>query len=85
MDGYAVAKALRNEPSLRDMYVVALTGHALAEDERSASEAGFDGHVTKPASIARIQEIIGRAPSRPLLLSARPAAASPAPGGRAVS
>jgi len=64
MDGYAVAKALRHEPALRAMFIVALTGHALPEDQRCASEAGFDAHLTKPATIARIQEVIARAPPR---------------------
>jgi two-component system CheB/CheR fusion protein len=65
MDGYAVAKALRNEPALRDTFIVALTGHALPDDRRCASEAGFDAHLTKPATIARIQEVIARAARGP--------------------
>ncbi len=64
MDGYAVAKALRHEPALRGTFIVALTGHALPDDQRCASEAGFDAHLTKPATIVRIQEVIGRAPHR---------------------
>jgi CheY-like chemotaxis protein len=47
------------------MFVVALTGHALPDDQQRASEAGFDAHLAKPATIARIQEVIGRAPLRP--------------------
>ena len=61
MDGYDVAKALRREPALRNTFIVALTGHALPDDRRCASEAGFDAHLAKPATIARIQEVIGRA------------------------
>jgi two-component system CheB/CheR fusion protein len=71
MDGYAVAKALRHEPALRDMFVVALTGYALPEDHRRAEDAGFNAHLTKPASIEAIQEVLGRAPSRPSPHAAR--------------
>jgi two-component system CheB/CheR fusion protein len=72
MDGYAVAKALRCEPALRDTFIVALTGHALPDDQGCASEAGFDAHLTKSATIARIQEVIGRARRGPPPRADRP-------------
>ena len=72
MDGYAVAKALRGEPGLRDSYLVALTGYALPEDLRRATDAGFDAHLTKPASIEGVEEVVARA--RP------PAARGSSPG-----
>jgi two-component system CheB/CheR fusion protein len=62
MDGYAVAKALRREPGLRNAFLVALTGYALPEDQRRAAEAGFDAHLTKPATVEGVQEVMGRAP-----------------------
>jgi two-component system, chemotaxis family, CheB/CheR fusion protein len=62
MDGYAVAKALRRERGLRHAFLVALTGYALPEDQRRAAESGFDAHLTKPATVAALQEVIGRAP-----------------------
>ncbi|HEX9052839.1 MAG TPA: chemotaxis protein CheB [Anaeromyxobacter sp.] len=64
MDGYAVAKALRGEPSLRDTLLVALTGYALPEDLRRAAEAGFDAHLTKPATVAGVEEVMARARPR---------------------
>jgi two-component system, chemotaxis family, CheB/CheR fusion protein len=64
MDGYAVAKALRREPRLRNTFLVALTGYALPEDQRRAAEAGFDAHLTKPATVEAIHEVMRRAPSR---------------------
>jgi len=65
MDGYTVAKALRREPGLRNTFLVALTGYALPEDQRRASDAGFDAHLTKPATIAAVQQVVGRAPPGP--------------------
>jgi CheY-like chemotaxis protein len=48
MDGYAVARALRSDPELSFIRLIALTGYGQAEDRRLASEAGFDLHLTKP-------------------------------------
>ncbi len=62
MDGYAVAKALRHEPGLRNTLLVALTGYALPEDQRRAVGAGFDAHLTKPATVEGVQEAMDRAP-----------------------
>jgi two-component system CheB/CheR fusion protein len=64
MDGYAVAKALRREPGLRDTFLVALTGYALPEDQRRAADAGFDAHLTKPATVEGVEEVMARAPRR---------------------
>jgi signal transduction histidine kinase/DNA-binding response OmpR family regulator len=49
MDGYDVAAAIRAEPGLRAVRLVALTGYGQQEDRRRAEQAGFDSHVTKPA------------------------------------
>jgi two-component system, chemotaxis family, CheB/CheR fusion protein len=61
MDGYAVAKALRREPGLRNTLLVALTGYALPEDQRRAAEAGFDAHLTKPATVEGVEKVMGGA------------------------
>jgi two-component system CheB/CheR fusion protein len=65
MDGYAVAQALRREPGLRNTFLVALTGYALPEDQRRAAEAGFDAHLTKPATVEKVHETMARARRRP--------------------
>jgi two-component system CheB/CheR fusion protein len=61
MDGYAVARALRAESKLRDVFLVAMTGYALPEDQRKAAEAGFHEHVAKPPSIERLEDLLARA------------------------
>jgi signal transduction histidine kinase/ActR/RegA family two-component response regulator len=64
MDGYAVARALRNDAQLRDAVLVAMTGYAQPEDKRRATEAGFHEHMAKPPSIERLEEVLSRvAPS----------------------
>ena len=48
MDGYAVARAVRSDPSLRRVQLIALSGYGQEEDRRRTSEAGFDEHLVKP-------------------------------------
>jgi signal transduction histidine kinase/ActR/RegA family two-component response regulator len=54
LDGYEVARRARD--ALGDSVVlVAMSGYGQAEDRARASEAGFDAHLTKPASVDEIQ------------------------------
>jgi signal transduction histidine kinase/CheY-like chemotaxis protein len=48
MDGYEVARRLRQLPQLRGARLVALTGYAQEEDRRRAREAGFNQYLIKP-------------------------------------
>ena len=48
MDGYGVARALRNDRELFETTLVALTGYGQDEDQRKARQAGFDKHLVKP-------------------------------------
>ena len=50
MNGYAVCRALREQPWGRDIFIVALTGWGQEEDRRKSQEAGFNGHLTKPVN-----------------------------------
>jgi CheY-like chemotaxis protein len=60
IDGYAVARAIRERPDGRSMCLIALTGYGQAEDQRRALAAGFDIHLTKPIDPAKIQELLAR-------------------------
>ena len=48
LDGYAVARRLRADPTLKNAYLIALTGYGQEQDQRRTREAGFDLHLTKP-------------------------------------
>jgi CheY-like chemotaxis protein len=61
MDGYAVARALRADKTLRKSFLVALSGYAQPEDLERAEEAGFDRHLAKPPRIEKLEEILGEA------------------------
>jgi len=50
MDGYALAAALRNGGGSGALRLVALTGYGQRSDVERARQAGFDVHLTKPAS-----------------------------------
>jgi two-component system CheB/CheR fusion protein len=58
MDGYAVARAIREERALCGIFLVALSGYARPDDLRRASEAGFDRHVAKPPELDEIDRIL---------------------------
>jgi CheY-like chemotaxis protein/two-component sensor histidine kinase len=49
MDGYQVARRLREVPQTRASCLIALTGYGQPADRERARAAGFDHHLTKPA------------------------------------
>ncbi|MCZ2405222.1 MAG: response regulator [Burkholderiales bacterium] len=48
MDGYAVAQALRADPQLRRIPIVAVTSYAMAGDRERCLAAGCNGYIEKP-------------------------------------
>jgi two-component system CheB/CheR fusion protein len=56
MDGYEVARRLRQQPGLENAVLVAVTGWGQEEDRRRSLEAGFDGHIVKPAEPRNLRE-----------------------------
>jgi signal transduction histidine kinase len=46
--GYDVARAIRAEPALAGVRLVAVTGYGREEDRRRCQDAGFDLHLVKP-------------------------------------
>lgn len=57
MNGYQVARGIREQPELNDVLLVALTGYGQKEDRQRSLEAGFDEHRIKPPSIDQMKEI----------------------------
>jgi len=48
LDGFGVAAALRADPALGRMHLVALSGYVDEKTRRRCEQAGFDTHVAKP-------------------------------------
>ena len=58
MDGFETARRLRALPSGRSVRLIALTGWGEERTRRLASEAGFDRHLTKPATLSELQALL---------------------------
>ena len=52
IDGYEVARRLRQMPGGQALKIAAFTGYGLGKDIQKGRKAGFDHHLTKPASTA---------------------------------
>lgn len=52
MDGFELARRLRDDPAHEGLALVALTGWGQASDRERAASAGFDRHLLKPVDIA---------------------------------
>ena len=62
MDGYAVAKELRNNQKLADVPIVAVTSYAMIGDRERIIAAGCTGYIEKPINpdtfISQIEEYL---------------------------
>jgi PAS domain S-box-containing protein len=58
LDGYEVAKRMRQQPGLRNAVLVAMTGYGQASDRQRSHDAGFDHHLVKPADFGKVQQIL---------------------------
>ena len=48
MNGYAVARELRNNPALQNIPIVAVTSYAMPGDREKTIAAGCNGYIEKP-------------------------------------
>ena len=60
MDGVEVARRTRGTPHGRHVHIVAVTGWGQDEDKARTSEAGFDGHLTKPIDAQDLASLFSR-------------------------
>lgn len=61
MDGYELARRLRQQADQEPTVLVALTGWGQEEDRRRSQEAGFDHHLVKPVDLSALQELLAQA------------------------
>ena len=65
MDGFEVARQIRANSGLGSPYLIALTGFGQAEDRERTRSAGFDRHLTKPASPEVLRKVLDELPPGP--------------------
>lgn len=61
MDGYQVARALRAQPELDRVPIIAVTSYAMVGDREKSLDSGCDGYIEKPIDpetfVSQIQAI----------------------------
>jgi two-component system CheB/CheR fusion protein len=62
INGYDVARRIREHPDLRHVVLVAQTGWGREEDRRRSREAGFDHHVVKPLELGVLKGLLAAIP-----------------------
>lgn len=58
MDGYGVARRLREHPDLVGLTLVMLSGNASEDHKIQAREAGIDKYLVKPVDLATLTEVL---------------------------
>ncbi len=64
MDGYEVARRLRQEPTLQGTLLVAMTGWGQEADRQRSRAAGFDHHLVKPVDLATLEALLKQDPGQ---------------------
>jgi PAS domain S-box-containing protein len=60
IDGYEVARRIRQTPGLGNVVLAALTGWGQQEDRRRTAEAGFDHHLVKPPEPEVLEKLLAK-------------------------
>ena len=64
MDGYCVARELRQPSEFNDCLLVAVTGYADAANHALGMKSGFDHYMVKPVVFRTLVELLGLARNR---------------------
>ena len=60
LNGYALARALRNMKGMEHIFLVALTGWGTDKDRTQSREAGFNHHLAKPAELEAVEALLSQ-------------------------
>jgi CheY-like chemotaxis protein len=58
IDGYEIARRLRQREENRALRLIALTGYGSPEDRKRTTEAGFDAHLLKPLDYEKLTSLL---------------------------
>jgi CheY-like chemotaxis protein len=59
LDGWELARQLRQNPSTEHLRLIALSAYGTDEDLANSREAGFERHFTKPVDPVLLLELLG--------------------------
>jgi signal transduction histidine kinase/CheY-like chemotaxis protein len=63
VNGYEVARRIRDTPALRGALLIAMTGYGQEEARHLSKEAGFDHHLVKPVDLSELNRLLASRPS----------------------
>lgn len=58
MDGYELARHIRNIPQFRDIRIIALSGWGQEADRARSAQSGIDQHLTKPVDLQLLNKVL---------------------------
>lgn len=61
MDGWQTADAMKADPTLAHIPLIAVTAHTLPGDRRKTLDAGFDSYISKPINVRMFDHLVGQA------------------------
>lgn len=62
LNGYEVARRMRNEPATKHALLVAVSGYGQEEDRRRSQQSGFDHHLIKPVDFNVLRALLAAHP-----------------------
>ncbi len=60
LDGYAVARKIRENPRFAALPILAVTAYAMQGDREKVLNSGFDGYLSKPVSSSLLEAELAR-------------------------
>ena len=64
LDGYSVARQLRQEQGSNKIFLIAVSGYGQEEDQERAKSAGFDAYLVKPISLKDLEKLLAELSGR---------------------
>jgi CheY-like chemotaxis protein len=58
IDGNSIARALREESSFKNTYLIAVSGYVQDSDQQRALKAGFNAYLTKPIDFNKLERLL---------------------------
>ncbi len=64
LDGYLLARKMRDQDWGKHTLLIAVTGWGQTEDRRRSMEVGFDAHMVKPLDFGELRRLLSQVPTR---------------------